>query len=334
MIPDMLGKRDAPDGVVAETWEVSDHRDARSTVTNGEYAGRLLHELVEEFPGELVGEGWRGPHFPLLGKFLDASHMLPVHLHPDDETARAKHGEPHGKSEAWHILWAAEGASILAGIKEGISRDDLFAAFKAEDYDAVMLRHGIRTGDTVYVPGGILHTFGPDTLIFEVQQTSDLGQFVMPTDLYGNRLPEEEWDANINATIDELKTDFLPRPNPGLVVEDGANRRVLCCAGPYFALERWTLTEPYEGPSHPHRCMTVSSVGGPVGIEYEGGVERLERAESCVLPAGIGNVRILPEGEASLVVCYVPDLGRDVISPLREAGYSDAEIRSLGQLDL
>ena len=60
-----------------------------------------------------------------------------------------------------------------------------------------MPRHRVRPGDTVYVPGGILHTFGPDTLIFEVQQTSDLGQFVMPYDLYGNRLSEEEWDANI-----------------------------------------------------------------------------------------------------------------------------------------
>ena len=193
-----------------------------------------------------------------------------------------------------------------------------------------MPRHGIRPGDTVYVPGGILHTFGPDTLILEVQQTSDLGQFVMPFDLYGNRLDEEEWDANIEATLDELKTDYLPRPNPGLVLEDGANRRVLCCAGPHFALERWTLTEPYTDPAHPRRFLTLSNVGeGPVELEYEGGSETLGRAESCVLPAAIGEVRVIPSatGEASLVACYVPDLERDVVGPLREAGYSDEEIR-------
>ncbi|HKH75717.1 MAG TPA: type I phosphomannose isomerase catalytic subunit, partial [Rubrobacteraceae bacterium] len=96
LIPDRLGKRGVPEGRVAETWEISDHRDAPAAVTNGSYAGRGLHDLVEEFPDELVGRGWRGPHFPLLGKFLDASRMLPVHLHPDDETARMKHGEPHG----------------------------------------------------------------------------------------------------------------------------------------------------------------------------------------------------------------------------------------------
>jgi mannose-6-phosphate isomerase len=336
LIPDLLGKKDAPEGVVAETWEISDYKDTTGRVTNGEYAGRTLHDLVAEFPEHLVGRGWSGPHFPLLEKFLDASHMLPVHLHADDETAREKHGEPHGKTEAWHILWAAEDATILAGVKEGLTRQDLFEAFKAEDYDAVMPRHEVRAGDTVYVPGGIIHTFGPDTLIFEIQQTSDLGQFVMPEDLYGNRLSEEEWDANINATLDEIKTGYLPRPVPGLVLQNGPNRRVLCCAGPHFALERWTMTEPYTEPTHPERCLTLTSVGDPVRIEHSGGSERLERAESCVLPASIGEVHVVPGGAggASLVSCYVPDLERDVISPLREAGFSDEEIRGLGEVDV
>jgi mannose-6-phosphate isomerase len=336
LIPEMLGKSDAPEGVVAETWEISDYRETTGTVANGPYAGRALHELVEEFPDELVGEGWRGPHFPLLIKFLDASKLLPVHLHADDETAREKHGEPHGKTEAWHILWAASDATILAGVAKNLSREDLIAAFKAEDYGAVMPRHGIRPGDTVYVPGGILHTFGPDTLILEVQQTSDLGQFVMPFDLYGNRLDEQEWDANIEATLDELKTDYLPRPNPGLVLEDDANRRVLCCAGPHFALERWTLKEMYTEPSHPRRFLTLSNVGaGTVELGYEGGSETLGRAESCILPAAIGEVRVFSRtGEATLVACYVPDLERDVVGPLREAGYSDEEIRALGEVEI
>jgi mannose-6-phosphate isomerase len=337
LIPEKLGKRDVPEGTVAETWEISDYRETTGAVSNGPYAGRTLHDLITEYPDELVGEGWRGPHFPLLVKFIDASHMLPVHLHADDEAARRKHGEPHGKTEAWHILWAAENATILAGVKEGLNRDELYEAFKAKDYDAVMPRYRIRAGDTVYVPGGVIHAFGPDTLVFEVQQTSDLGQFVMPEDLYGNPLDEETWEANIEATLDELRTNYRLRPNPGLALEDGraaANRRILCCAGPYFALERWILTQPYTEPSHPERCLTLSNVGDPARLEYAGGTEMLGGGESCILPAAIGEVRIVPEGEASLVVCYVPDLQRDVVAPLREAGYSDEEIRDLGEGDV
>ena len=340
LIPEKLGKEGLPTGRVAETWEISDYRETTGRVKNGPYAGRTIHDLVEGFPDELVGEGWRGPHFPLLEKFIDASHMLPVHLHAGDEVARKKHGEPNGKTEAWHILWAAEGATILAGVKDGVGEDDLREAFLAEDHDAVMPRHPIRAGDTVYVPGGVIHAFGPDVLVFEVQQTSDLGQFVTPTSLYGERLDDETWKSNIEAALDELRTDYRPRPNPGLVLEDGENRRVLCCAGPHFALERWTLAAPYTEPAHPERCLTLSNVGGPpcapVRIEYAGGAETLDSGESCVLPAAIGEVVVSPRegGEASLVACYVPDLGRDVVAPLRGAGYSDEEIRALGEVGL
>lgn len=337
LIPERLGKTGVPDGIVAETWEISDHRDARATITNGAFAGRLLHEAVEAHPDELVGEGWRGPHFPLLAKFLDASHPLPVHLHADDETARRKHGEPHGKSEAWHILWAAPEATILAGVKPGVSKDDLRAAFKARDYDAVMPRSPIQAGDTVYVPGGIVHAFGPDTLIFEVQQTSDLAQSVMPTDLSGKRLPVEQWDANIEAALDELRTDYLPRPNPGLERSgDAGNRYVVGCAGPHFALERWTLAGPHREPAHPHRCLTLSNVGDPVTIAHAGGSETLGRAESCILPAAIGETTITPVagGGASLIACFVPDPARDIVVPLRAAGHDDEAIRALGEVAL
>ncbi len=340
LIPEMLGKKDAPEGVVAETWEVSDYRDAPAVVTNGPYSGKKFHDLMEQYPDELVGEGWRGPHFPLLEKFIDASHMLPVHLHADDEVARRVYDEPHGKTEAWHILWAAEGATVLAGVEEGLSREELYEAFRAKEHDAVMPRHPIQEGDTVYVPGGVIHAFGPDTLVFEVQQTSDLGQFVTPDDLYGNPLDQEIWEANIDAALDELRADYRPRPNPGLALEDGraaANRRILCCAGPYFALERWIFMEPHTEPSHPERCLTLSNVGDPARIEYTGGTETLESGESCILPAAIGETRIVPEGEGSevsLIVCYVPDLEQDVVAPLREAGYSDEEIRDLGEIDV
>lgn len=335
LIPDLLGKQGLPAGTVAETWEISDQKDTRASVTSGPFAGRLLHDVVAEFPNEVVGAGWSGPHFPILDKFLDASHPLPVHLHADDETARRVHGEPNGKTEAWHILYAAPGASILAGIRPGFSRDELRQAFLDQDYDRVMFRYPISAGDTVYVPGGILHAFGPDTMIFEVQQTSDLGQSVMPTDLYGNRLSDEQWHANIEATLAELKTDFLPQPHPGLdkAVSRTGNRVTVGCAGPYFALERWRLVAPYTDEAHPWRCLTLSNVGQPVMITWPGGSETLGRAESVLLPAAIGDVTVTPsDGEADLIACYLPDLERDVVSPLRAAGHDADAIRALGQV--
>lgn len=330
LIPEMLGKNDVPEGIVAETWEVSDQKDARATIVNGSLAGQPFHDVVMRYPEEIVGQGWSGPHFPLLAKFLDASNMLPVHLHADDETAAAVYAEPNGKSEAWHILWCDPNATILAGIKEGVTDEELVAAFKRQDYHAVMPEYPISPGDTVYVPGGILHSFGPNTLIFEIQQTSDLAQNVMPVDLLGNQYPQQQWDANIAQTLAELKRDYLPVPNPGLTIERGKNRYRYCCAGPYFALERWSLNEPHVEPSHPDRCLTISCVGNPVTLHYAGGTFTLDRAESCVIPAALGEFTIEPSGVGDLIVCYVPDLAEDIVAPLKAAGYTPNQLAALG----
>ncbi|MFM7450620.1 MAG: class I mannose-6-phosphate isomerase [Leptolyngbyaceae cyanobacterium] len=331
-IPERLKKQGLPQGPIAETWEISDYRHTTGTVTNGALAGRTLHDLTMSYPNQLVGVGWRGPHFPLLEKFLDASHRLPIHLHANDETAARVYQEPNGKTEAWYIVWAAPGATVLAGLKGGFSRQQLFDAFVAQDYDAVMVRHPIQAGDTIYVPGGILHSFGPDCLVFEVQQTSDLGQMVMPFDLYGNSYSQAQWHANINATLDELSNHYQPRPTPGLVLQSGGNRRTIGGAGPYFALEYWELGEPYTEPSHPHRCITLTNVGAPIQIKFAGASESLNQAESCLLPAAIGEVRIIPDPQAKLLVCYVPDLATDIVAPLRSAGYRDRQIQALGEL--
>jgi mannose-6-phosphate isomerase len=332
LIPEMLGKTGLPEGVVAETWEISDYADTTGTVTNGELAGRTLHDITIAYPQEVVGRGWSGPHFPLLAKFLDASHMLPVHLHADDETAARVHNAPNGKSEAWHILWAAENATIIAGLKPGATDDELFDAFKAQDYDRVMHRYPITAGDTVYVPGGIIHSFGPDTLIYEIQQTSDLGQMVMPTDLYGNRYSEAEWDANIRRTLEELKKDYLPKPNAGVEIRQGGNSYRVGGVCKHFVVERWALTEPHSEDLGGRRAGLLSNIGEPITIRYPGGEEVLGKAQSCIVPAAIGPVEIVPSGSADLIYSYVPDIQVDVIDRLRQGGHSDEEIATLGHV--
>jgi mannose-6-phosphate isomerase len=339
LIPEMLGKTALPEGRVAETWEISDYRETTGAVRNGAFAGHTLHDLVTQYPDALVGRGWRGPHFPLLEKFLDASHMLPVHLHADNETARRVYHEPNGKTEAWHILWAAPDATILAGIKPDVSRPQLVEAFKAQEYRAVMPEFPIQSGDTVYVPAGVLHSFGPNTLIFEVQQTSDLTNTVMPVDLFGNRLSEEQWDKNIATVLDELRTHYQPRPNPGLPLPGSAeNHFRICCAGPHFVLERWVLSAPHTQVLDGRHAVTLASTGAPVRLDYRGGTDTLARGESCILPAALGEVTISPLIEtgapapADLIACYVPNLQLDVLARLRAAGIGEGEIHALGEV--
>jgi mannose-6-phosphate isomerase len=53
------------------------------------------------------------------------------------------------------------------------------------------------------------------------------------------------------------------------------------------------------------------------------------------LPAAIGDVSVAPTGaEADLIACFLPDLERDIVEPLRSAGHTDEAIRALGEVTL
>ncbi|MFI6518076.1 type I phosphomannose isomerase catalytic subunit [Spirillospora sp. NPDC050679] len=326
-----LGKRGIPDWNVAETWECSDVEGLSGTVTNGPLAGRTLRELVAERPEELMGAGWSGEYFPVLTKFIDAAGALPVHLHADDETAQRLEGQHNGKTEAWHILDAAPGATALCGVREGVSKERLRAALEAQDFDGVLRRLPVRPGETIYVPGGTPHSFGPDTLVYEIEQTSDIQQHAMHWHMEdGSPVDDEEFASNIDMLMREVKPESRPEFRTGLktVVGDGVDRTFLC-AGPYFALERWGA-----GSAEPLRrsfgtAQILTNVGAPARVRSGDVDEELGRAETLLLPAVLGEVEIA--GPADVLFGYLPDLRRDVVAPLLQAGYAPGLIAALGE---
>lgn len=335
-IPDGLGRGGLPEGPVAETWEVSDVDGEGARIGNGALAGWTLRRLTLERPAELVGRDWRGPRFPLLTKFIDGHRPLPVHLHPDDAAARDKEGEPNGKTEAWHILAAPPGATAYAGVHPGVDRARLRQALLDQDFASVLRRLPVRAGDTLYVPAGTLHRFGPDTLVYEIEQTSDLQQHAMRHRMEdGSPLTEEEWRANIEALLDEWKPEPRPEFHPGLRLPspDGVEGRMLC-AGPYFALERWrtgagdadsagsTGSAPAPLVRSFDTATVLSNVGPPVTVVYDTGSEPLGRAKTLLLPAALGRVEI--HGPADVLFGYLPDLDRDVRARLRASGTEHA----------
>lgn len=331
-IAETLGKQGLPAWRVAETWEVSDYDGAPATVRNGALGGKSLREITLEHPESLMGRGWRGEEFPLLAKFIDGAGMLPVHLHAGDEAAREIEGAPHGKTEAWHILAAAAGATALVGLREGVEKATLREALLRQDYDAVMRRLPVHAGDTIYVPGGTLHAFGPDTLVYEIQQTSDLGQSAQPYDIWDGRAFEpDEWRRNIDMLLAEIRMEIRPSFTPGLRMHAGDDSwRTFCAASPYFALERWRIGSVAPARHRFGTALAVSNIGLPVTVTCGAWSETLGRAESLVLPAALGEVEI--SGPGDLLVAYLPDLERDVVEPLLAAGYSREVIATLGEV--
>lgn len=172
-----LFSRSLPEGVTAESWEVSGHPAGASVVDSGPLAGRDLPGLVAEFGTRLVGRrgedaAERG-EFPLLVKLLDASHALSVQVHPDDACAAAHGlGEP-GKTEMWHILHAEPGARIIHGLTPGADRQALLRALREGRVQDLLNQVRVRPGDSILVPAGTVHGILSGVVLVEIQQCSD-----------------------------------------------------------------------------------------------------------------------------------------------------------------
>jgi mannose-6-phosphate isomerase len=137
----------------AETWEISNHVVDVSVIDGGKFDGRRLSEVV--------------PDFPLLIKTIRAERLLSVQVHPDERSCVITGGEP--KSEMWYAL---SDGYVYAGFKRGTSLDDVKAAVRSGGLGKLLVRHKVRTGDVVYLPGGMVHSIGGGTVLYEVQQSS------------------------------------------------------------------------------------------------------------------------------------------------------------------
>ena len=126
--------------------------------------------------------------------------------------------------------------------------------------------------------------------------------------------------------------DPVPRPEfrPGLAAahDDGVTRVVLC-AGPFSALDRWRVGSPTGWRHRFDTAQIVSNVGAPARLRWSGGEQTLGRATSLLLPAALGEVVV--DGPVDLLVGYLPDLERDVRAPLLAAGHGAGAIATLGE---
>ena len=151
---------------VAESWELSFHKDGESRISTGE----LLSAAVGEGIGRNASEF---DTFPILVKLIDARDDLSVQVHPSDEYALANEGE-NGKTEMWYIVEADEGAGIYLGFSEDVSEADLRTAISENRLTELLNFYPVSAGESYFIPSGTIHAIGKGCLICEIQQNSNI----------------------------------------------------------------------------------------------------------------------------------------------------------------
>jgi mannose-6-phosphate isomerase len=324
----ILGKELPPEGSIGESWEVY----GESVVANGPHAGRTVDSLREELGERLVGARLTplaDLPFPLLFKYIDATEMLSVQVHPDDAYAREHTGYPYGKTEAWYIVAAEPGARIVHGWKRPTSREEVEAAVKENRLEELLEYVPVSAGDVIHAPAGTVHALGGGIVLGELQQNSDTTYRLYDWGRMG--LDGKPRELHLRESLETLNYDLTERhKTPALEApHDGALRRFLVACR-YFVIESLEGEGPLDMTTGGERFELLSALDGPVRLAWEDGELELERGRTALLPAALGSWRLHPVGRYKALRMYPPDLRADVVAPLQEAGYSREEIEALG----
>jgi mannose-6-phosphate isomerase len=329
----VLGKGAPARVLLGESWEISAYgKDTVSIVAGGELAGRPLTEICASNPHQILGPSLAGSaRFPLLYKFIDANQRLSVQVHPDESCIRANECGATGKTEAWYIADARPGAGIVVGFRPGVCIEDVRAATRKGTLDSLLNHIDISRGDVLFVPAGTVHAICEGTLVYEVQQSSD-----MTFRLYDwgrNGTDGKPRALHVGDALAVLDTEYHENHKiPPLSCEDcpGYDHvfRVVCR---YFSLEEYLCrTEGQVSLPVKSSFRVLTVLDGYGELKCEGGELNVHRGQSALLPYGLRNVALAGPAGFHFLVSSVPDIRIEILEPLRRMGFSDSRISQLG----
>ncbi len=281
---------------VAESWELSCHKDGRSVIANGEFAGNTLEEYIEKTGKRVLGTNCeRFEYFPILIKLIDAKDNLSVQVHPDNEYALRVEGE-YGKTEMWYIVDAEPGAELLYGFKHEISREEFAERIKNNTLLEVTNNVPVHKEDVFFIESGTLHAIGKGILIAEIQQNSNTTYRIYDYGRVGKDGKPRDLHIDKACEVTRLIPPTRPaKPQGNPVGRDGYTETLLASCE-YFNVNKLDISEKAELEATDASFNSLLVLNGSFTI---GDVE-LKKGDSTFIPAGYGKYTVKGSGEAIL----------------------------------
>jgi mannose-6-phosphate isomerase len=287
---------------VGESWEISGVKDNETIVSEGQYKGKKLNDLVAELKEKLVGkECYKryGDEFPLLIKFIDARQDLSIQVHPTDEIAK-KQGRERGKTEMWYLMDSAPGAKLYSGLKKKITPEEYKKMVEDDTICDALAQYAVKEGDVFFLPAGRIHAIGAGCFLAEIQQTSDVTWRIYDfkrKDKNGNyrELHTQQASEAIDyAVYDNYRTEYTPVQNQ--------RQEVVKCQ--YFTTSIFDLTSDggeknLDYTDHDGFVILIGVKGEGTLTNANGESTSLNTGETILIPATetkfkvTGNVRFL-----------------------------------------
>jgi mannose-6-phosphate isomerase len=318
--------RELPDGILAESWELSCHKNGVSIVSNGELEGKTLPEIIKADPKNILGTKFpvNCDEIPILIKLIDANDRLSVQVHPDDNYAAVYEGGL-GKNEMWYIVDVKPGAKLVAGLKAGVTKEIFTKAINDNHIAECLLEVDVKPGDVINIPAGLVHAIGAGIVIAEIQQTSDTTYRVFDY----NRVDSEGVGRplHLKKALEVINFEAGPRKVKceGITVKVNDNcSKTVFLANKYFACERYDVKGSFTEKCDGSKFYTFICLEGDGKIEIGDIVVSFQAGETVFIPAALGEYNV--DGHFKALKTYIPDFNKDIVEPMRKAGCSDQDI--------
>ncbi|KGO93404.1 type I phosphomannose isomerase catalytic subunit [Flavobacterium subsaxonicum] len=294
-----LGKN-IPTQTTGESWELSAVSGNVSVVREGEYAGKPLTYLLEQFPTEVLGTKVHeqfGAQFPLLFKFLDAREDLSIQVHPNDELAKQRHNS-FGKTEMWYVMQADPGSRIIVGFKEKSSPEEYLEKLESKKLIDILNQVEAKKGDVYFLETGTIHAIGAGIVIAEIQQTSDITYRIYDWDRVdangkGRELHVEQALDAMNYNTTDTKKEYNKDENK-------SNTMVDC---PYFTTNFLPLNGFTEISKNGNSFTVYICTDGEYSIEADNVTYTFKKGDTVLIPAGLTTYSLT--GTATLLEIYI-----------------------------
>ena len=278
---------------LAESWELSCHKDGRSVIANGEYAGKTLSDYIEEKGKSVLGKNCdKFEYFPILIKLIDAKDNLSVQVHPNNEYAMRVEGE-YGKTEMWYIVDCEDGAELLYGFKKAISREEFAERIANNTLLEVTNNVPVHKGDVFFIDAGTLHAIGKGILIAEIQQNSNTTYRIYDYGRVGADGKPRELHVEKACEVTQLTPPVRPTKPMGEKLQKDGYSTTLLATSEYFNVNKLEITEKAELAASENSFVSLLCLEGTFSV----GDISLEKGESCFIPAGYGKINIKGKGE-------------------------------------